>query len=256
MTQSHSVTLLIQGLRGDRQVSDPAAAAIWQRYSADLLQHAHKRMSAKVRQRTGSEDVVQDAFATFCRRFQAGEYTVADRDDLLRLLIGITIKKTLMTVRYHAQDKRSVVRENQMTQSKDRDNAGVLDLLGEPASATPEQVQSFEETYERGLGLLDSELRDVAVLRIEGLDSVEIAQRLGVSARTVQRHLGKVRNIWRLSFLDGDLRNIAEMLNNEFTCDEIAQQLGVTKGTIERKLEIIHQIWQEYGVDKGMEESE
>jgi DNA-directed RNA polymerase specialized sigma24 family protein len=204
MTQSHSVTLLIQGLRGDRQVSDPAAAAIWQRYSADLLLHAHKRMSARVRQRTGSEDVVQDAFATFCRRFQAGEYSVADRDDLLRLLIGITIKKTLMTVRYHTQDKRNVVRENQMTQSRNRDDAGVPDILDEPVNATAEHAAVFEELYERGLNLLDNdnELRNIAVLLIEGLDCDEIAQRLGVTVRTIERKRVVIRQIWKENGMD------------------------------------------------------
>jgi len=202
MTQSHSVTLLIQGLRGDPQVSNPAAAAIWERYSSDLLQHAHKRMSAKIRQRTGSEDVVQDAFATFCRRFQAGEYSVADRDDLLRLLIGITIKKTLMTVRYHTQDKRSVVRENRMTPSNGRDEAGVPDFVGEPVSATAEHAAVFEELYERGLSLLDSELRDIAVLLIEGLDCDEIARRLGVTVRTIERKRVVIRQVWQENGMD------------------------------------------------------
>jgi len=202
MTQSHSVTLLIQGLRGDKQASEPAVAAIWQRYSSDLLQQAHKRMSAKIRQRTGSEDVVQDAFATFCRRFRTGEFVVTDRDDLLRLLIGITIKKTLMTVRYHTQDRRSVGREIQTTPSNGREERSIHDFAGERVSATVEDAAVFEELYERGLSLLDGKLREIAVLLIEGLDCIEIAKRLDVTVRTIERKRIVIRQIWKENGMD------------------------------------------------------
>jgi len=207
MTQSHSVTLLIQGLRGDKQASEPAAAAIWQRYSSDLLQQAHKRMSAKIRQRTGSEDVVQDAFATFCRRFRTGEFVVTDRDDLLRLLIGITIKKTLMTVRYHTQDKRSIGREIQTTPSKGREER-ITDFVGERVSATVEDVAVFEELYKRGLGLLNGELREIAALLIEGLKPIEIAKRFDVTDRTIQRKLAVIRQIWKENGMDDSLEDL------------------------------------------------
>lgn len=178
---NHSVTLLLDVLRSPGRTSDPAAAKVWNRYASTLLQHAHKRMSQRLRQRVGAEDVVQQAYATFCKRFQRGEYEVGDRDDLLRLLIGITGKKVLLANREHNASKRSVGREHSTTGSEGE----VIDLAA--VEAGPADAVVFDEQLQRALQLLEGEHRLIASLYLEEVPVAQIAARLDVSVRTVQR---------------------------------------------------------------------
>ena len=53
------------------------------------------------------------------------------------------------------------------------------------------------EEYKRLLGVLDDEsLRQVALWRMEGYTTDEIAERLGCARRTVARRLELIRTLW------------------------------------------------------------
>jgi hypothetical protein len=89
-----SVTRLIRLLRDeDWAVRDMAASLIWQRFFRDLLDLARKNLDKRVRRRTDEEDVLQSIFRSFCARQGRGEFDLADRDELWRLLVTITLRK-------------------------------------------------------------------------------------------------------------------------------------------------------------------
>jgi DNA-directed RNA polymerase specialized sigma24 family protein len=61
---------------------------------------------------------------------------------------------------------------------------------------TPEFAAMMAEEFHHRLGALDDELRQVALLRLEGHSNDEIADRLGCARRTVARRLEQIRDAW------------------------------------------------------------
>ena len=94
MDPQGSVTRMILDLRNDDPaVRNAAARLIWERYFRDLLTLARKNLDKRIRLRTDEEDVTQSMFKSFCLRQQRGEFDLAGRDELWRLLVTITIRK-------------------------------------------------------------------------------------------------------------------------------------------------------------------
>ena len=72
---------------------------------------------------------------------------------------------------------------------------GINQIAGE--EPTPESLAQLNEEHRRLLDMLrDDTLRDIALSRMEGYSSEEIADRLGVSPRTVRRKLRVIRSRW------------------------------------------------------------
>ena len=124
MEPDASVTRLIQLLRDDDPaVRDMAASLIWQRYFRDLLDLARKNLDKRVRRRADEEDVLQSMFQSFCARQGRGEFDLADRDELWRLLVTITLRKARNAARDHHRDRRDVARERTLSANADEDNS-------------------------------------------------------------------------------------------------------------------------------------
>jgi len=100
----HSVSEWIVGAkRGDHE----AVEALWQRYYAQLVRLAHKRVSGIPLRVADEEDVALSAFASFCQAAQRGRFpNLADRDDLWRLLIVLTAQKAVDAIRWEGCAKR------------------------------------------------------------------------------------------------------------------------------------------------------
>jgi len=68
-------------------------------------------------------------------------------------------------------------------------------LSREPA---PEEAAQFNDDVERLLDALgDPKLRTIALRKLEGFTSAEIATELGISARSIDRKLELIREMWR-----------------------------------------------------------
>src|SRR5262249_23691888 len=120
MEPDASVTRLIHLLRADdKAVRDMAASLIWQRYFRDLLDLARKNLDKQVRRRADEEDVLQSMFQSFCARQVRGEFDLADRDELWRLLVTITLRKARNAARNHHRAMRAVAREPTIPEDPD-----------------------------------------------------------------------------------------------------------------------------------------
>jgi DNA-directed RNA polymerase specialized sigma24 family protein len=62
---------------------------------------------------------------------------------------------------------------------------------------TPELAARMAEECQRLLDALPEELRQAAVLKMEGHSNEEIAVRLGLADRPVKRRLEAIREVWR-----------------------------------------------------------
>ncbi len=196
MSNSNSVTCWIDGLKaGDGD----DVRRLWDRYFEKLVRLAGSRLPGHARRAFDEEDVALSAFQSFCAGIGRGQFPhLADRDDLWRLLATITTRKVIGTLRHQARRKRgggNVLGESALT---DRTNAradGMARFLSrEP---TPEAATEFADAYDRLFNRLgDPTLKSVALRKLEGRTSDEIASALGTTRRTVDRKLRLIRALW------------------------------------------------------------
>lgn len=176
-----------------RAGDESAAAELYHRYVQQLIALAHRRLSARLSARLDPEDIVQSAFRSFFVRAQQGKFVFKDDDDIWKLLVQITIHKTLKQVAHHRRGKRDAGAEVPAG-SGERDQL-VSYLSREP---TPEEAAIFVDELEFFLRQLRPDDRKIVEMRLEGFDQLEIAQRLGISDRTIRRLMERIRSLAEL----------------------------------------------------------
>lgn len=177
---------------------EDAAEKLWNRYSAELVELARRKLSGVPRSAADEEDVAQSVFSSICRGAAAGRFAaVKTRDDLWWMLLTITKQKTVNHMRREMAKKRGAGRTVSESQVADEGSGHfVLDDLAGPA-LSPDFLATMEEQYQRLLSLLRNDrLRLVAISRVEGYTVTEIATKLGISARAVERKLQLIRAQW------------------------------------------------------------
>jgi DNA-directed RNA polymerase specialized sigma24 family protein len=196
MESENSVSLWLDGLR---EGNDADVKRLWDRYFRRLVNLASTRLPGHARRVTDEEDVALSAFHSFCDRVGRGQFPqLADRDDLWRILVTITIRKVAESLRHQTRLKRgggAVLSQSVKMGDSELDLGMAQALSTEP---TPEAAAQFAEDYERLLEKLeDPTLRAVAVRKLEGHSREEIAETLGTSVRTVDRKLTLIRLMWQ-----------------------------------------------------------
>jgi RNA polymerase sigma factor (sigma-70 family) len=195
VSDEDSVTLWLKHLR---EGESRAAGKLWERYYERLVRLAASKLHNGRRRVADEEDVVVTAFASFCRGVQEGRFPrLDDRDDLWQVLVMLTSRKAANQLKHDYRQKRGQdqVRGDSIWDSLDGTGAGIDGVEGrEP---TPEFAHEIAEECERLLDILDNEvLRVVAVAKMEGYSNDEIASKLGVKPRTVERKLKLIRELW------------------------------------------------------------
>jgi RNA polymerase sigma factor (sigma-70 family) len=193
-----SVTRWIGDLKGG---GESAAQHLWERYFHRLVHLARARLRSG--RRTGAvedeEDAALSAFDSFCRGAALGRFPqLADREDLWRLLVVITVRKVLGQLQRQGAQKRGGGRltgESALIATDAAEIGGLDRIAGDELG--PEMAAQVVEEYRRLRDDLKSEaLRQVLDLRLEGYTRQEIAERLGCAERTVKRKLDLIREAW------------------------------------------------------------
>jgi RNA polymerase sigma factor (sigma-70 family) len=198
MVTDGSVTRLIQLLCSDDTVErDLAARLIWRRYFRDLLELARKNLNRRIRRREDEEDVLQSMYKSFCLRQQRGEFDLAGRDALWKLLVTITLRKARNAAKKQTRDKRDVAREQTIAERDEWESAHWALEQMDAAGPSPAEAAVLNEALERRLeALADPELRQIALWRLEGYTNREIADLLDCTERSVERRLERIRSKW------------------------------------------------------------
>lgn len=194
MTPPDTVTdWLVQFRAGDRE----AVGKLWGRYYPRLVEQARRQLRGAPRRAADEEDVAVDAFDSFCRGVEAGRCPdLGDRNGLWQLLLAMTANKAVDLVRYAGREKRDwrrTVSPADLGTDPAAPDDGVEALLrsDEP---DPAFVLEVADRLNWLLGqLADGQLRQIALLKLEGFTNAEIAARIGCAVSTVERRLVVIR---------------------------------------------------------------
>lgn len=167
--------------------SESAARELFDRYCERLMKLAKRRIGQRMTSRVDPEDVLQSAFRTFFTRVKNDQFTFEGENDLFKLLIRLTVHKTLRQVAYHRAAKRNP--EVETGQSSDAQEMMQQLAANEPS---PEVEITLIDEFERFLEQLPEFDRKVLEMRLAGHSSNEIATELGSYDRKVRRVLERI----------------------------------------------------------------
>ncbi|QDT43338.1 RNA polymerase sigma factor [Gimesia alba] len=195
-----TVTQWIDQLKtGDAQ----AAQRLWESYFQEMVEVARRKLRGAPRAMADEEDVALSAFKSFCMGAQNGRFSqITDRENLWPLLVAITSHKSVDLIRSENRQKRGGSGKSDSDAERKKQTSMPVDfeqiIQQEPS---PEFAVQLAEELERLLNLLDktgdSALRQVALAKMEGETTTEIAQSLGCARRTVERKLQLITRLWQ-----------------------------------------------------------
>ncbi|MFO7908374.1 MAG: ECF-type sigma factor [Planctomycetota bacterium] len=191
------VTQWIEGLKsGD----ETAMADLWNRYFERLVQLARHRLGNTARRVADEEDVALSVFRCLCAGVERGRLSgMSDRDDLWRVLVTMTLRKVIDQRRRLGGKKRGsgkVRGESVFSRGSDEEGSPGLQRFSD-GLPTPPMMAIMEEEGRRLLEALEDErLRQVTLWKLEGFTNDEIAAKLCLATRSVERKLERIREIW------------------------------------------------------------
>ncbi|WP_339729250.1 sigma-70 family RNA polymerase sigma factor [uncultured Gimesia sp.] len=180
-----------------------AAQRLWESYFQEMVEVARRKLHGAPRAMADEEDVALSAFKSFCLGAQNGRFSqITDRENLWPLLVAITSNKSVDLIRSENRQKRGGTGKSDSDAERHRQTSMPIDfeqiIQQEPS---PEFAVQLAEELERLLNLLDktgdSALRQVALAKMEGETTTEIAQSLGCARRTVERKLQLITRLWQ-----------------------------------------------------------
>lgn len=150
---------------------------------------ARSRLDPLVRQKMDPEDVMQSVFKSFFWRQAEGQWDLGNWDSLWSVLALLTVRKCCRWAGYYRGLGRDVRRET--SPHREDDSSASWEFLDrEP---TPDEAAALVETVERVMRGLEGYHRDIFQMSLQGFGPAEISVQAGVSERSVQRVLKRVR---------------------------------------------------------------
>jgi RNA polymerase sigma-70 factor (ECF subfamily) len=180
--------LLSRIQKGDEE----AARELLTRYESKVRLVVRRQLPRLLRSRFDSLDFLQSVWGSFFLRIRTGPHDLEGEENLIAFLAWAARNKVIDEYRRASSQKQDVNRETPLRP----DGAGHDESVA--TSDTPSQLVQARELYDRLHEMLPDDRRAILELKSEGYSSKEIADRLGVSERTVQRVLKELWNRARL----------------------------------------------------------
>lgn len=162
--------------------SESAARKLFDRYCEKLMRLAQRRIGPRMASRIDPEDAVQSAFRTFFDRVKNDQFTFEGESEIFKLLVRLTVNKTLRQIAHHRAAKRDPGRETAQGLEDDT----LLEQLTADEPLPEVQVALLEE-FDRFLQQLPAFDREVLQLKFEGYTTTEIAKKLNSYDRKIRR---------------------------------------------------------------------
>jgi RNA polymerase sigma factor (sigma-70 family) len=178
-----------------RQGDAAAFAPLWEHFFPRLVGLARKRLSGRQIAGADAEDAAQAALVSFWRQLQTGRFLDdLRRDSLWNLLATITSRKVGKQLRHFSAQKRA---SGQVLNEAELASGHGLDQVVGSLPAQELDLQAAELIV-----ILPEDLQELAVLRLLGHSTKEIAAQLDCTQRKVQRKLELVRLKWERSLTE------------------------------------------------------
>src|SRR5262249_33431653 len=124
----------------------------------------------------------------FFTRLKNDKFEIVDDDDLSKLLVRITLHKTLRQIAYHRAARRD---PNQEVPQGELSQNDILQVMTK--EPTPETVVTFVDHLDHFLQPLSPEDQQTLPMRLQGTSTEDIAKQLNTYDRKVRRVLERVR---------------------------------------------------------------
>jgi hypothetical protein len=200
-----SLTRFARELHGaDKQRREEAARQLWLRFSARLAAEFRRRLDARILRREGMDDLLNSLFASFVAAAPGPNGPPRDRTELWRLLVHFTMCKVANTADYHRaklRDYRREILQGDFVTDADPSSTRPLEPADYRSLDPAEEVVARME-FDRLLGVLPVDLREVFVLRLHGYTNAEIGAQIGRVERTVELKLKTIRGLLRARIRD------------------------------------------------------
>jgi RNA polymerase sigma factor (sigma-70 family) len=157
-----------------------AAEEIYLAYEPYLRMVARRQLSAPLRAKFDSMDIVQSVWADVLQGFRGAGWHFADADHLRAFLVTATRNRFIDRLR---QQRRSLEHELPLAESD------VLDELTPSREPRPSEVVQADDAWEQMLALCPAAHRELLRLKRHGLPLAEIAARTGLHESSVRRIL-------------------------------------------------------------------
>lgn len=179
-----------------------AAQRLWESYFLEMVEVARRKLQGAPRAAADEEDVALSAFKSFCLGAEKGRFSqVTDRENLWPLLVAITSHKSIDLIRRENRKKRGGSGTAESASGRKKQSIPIDFEAIIQSQPSPEFTVQLAEELDRLLVLLDktgdSTLRQVALAKMEGETTTEIAEQLGCARRTVERKLQLITRLWQ-----------------------------------------------------------
>ena len=178
-----------------RRVAGGAETAVWElleRYSRNILRTVRRRLPAEIRSKVDSSDIVQSVWKSLLRKGQRLD-AFATSDQLIAYIASMARLKVYETHRHFTRKERlDVRREVSGADPTARQRNQHREFPPDPIDRrtdTPSAIVQAQESWENALRRNGARTEQIIQLKIQGATTEEIAERLGLCKRTVQRHL-------------------------------------------------------------------
>lgn len=177
-----------------------AVSELWHRLFHRMVGLARAKLTGLPTRMANEEDVAMSAFYSFVCRAERGEFAeLQNGSELWALLVTITTRKAIKLQVSERRQKRGGGKV--LPTGTDITEDEMCQFLGRQSSPEFESllVNDFRELLKR---LPDPECCQIALLRLEGKETREIADELNINLRRVQRRLEVVRALWQEEMSD------------------------------------------------------
>ncbi|TWU49151.1 ECF sigma factor [Rubripirellula reticaptiva] len=200
VNMEHSPEAFAELLEKVRDGDEQATTQLWESYFQQLVRVAAKRLPLNLRRSGDEEDIAISAFHSFIAGIRRDQFPdLSGPENLWGLLITLTSRKSQAHLRRQTRQKRGG--------GKVRGESVFLNHAGELTSGGiggitggSDAADIHAELAEACDGLLDQledeQLKQIAIMRMDGYLVDEIATRLELSKRAVERRLQLIRRTW------------------------------------------------------------
>lgn len=186
---AESITIYIEELK---KGSENAANTLVARYWPRVVAAASAQLNSTGIRLKDEEDIAVSVFDYLCRQASQGKFSdekMNDRTDLWLYLSTLIKHKAIDVARKEKAAKRGsgkVVNESALESEERPTGLGNFEGI---AKTPVEQAIQIEEKTQFLASLSNDEIREIVVLYLEGYQQSEIAEKIGLSERTIRRKL-------------------------------------------------------------------